>query len=177
MPSPGRNEPCACGSGRKTKRCCGVQRGPSEEQLARAHLAVLATDAAWELIDLSDRELDRLWENLRDLPMVDPSLHAVLPEISGEELDRLQGWLADGGAGGIWDLVSAIAARTDTARERARLADALVRLRDGRRITPAQAAHAIYDLERPRSRFFTSTVIDAVAEHLADALRPERLAA
>lgn len=27
MPRPGRNEPCHCGSGRKTKRCCGVCQG------------------------------------------------------------------------------------------------------------------------------------------------------
>ena len=39
MPGPGRNQPCPCGSGRKTKHCCGEQRGPSEEQLARAHVA------------------------------------------------------------------------------------------------------------------------------------------
>jgi len=36
MPGPGRNDPCPCGSGRKVKRCCQQQRGPSEEQLARA---------------------------------------------------------------------------------------------------------------------------------------------
>ena len=34
MPGPGRNQPCPCGSGRKTKHCCGQHRGPSEEQLA-----------------------------------------------------------------------------------------------------------------------------------------------
>ena len=32
----GRNERCPCGSGRKVKRCCGVQRGPSEDELAKA---------------------------------------------------------------------------------------------------------------------------------------------
>lgn len=60
MPGPGRNELCPCGSGRKVKRCCGVQRGPSEEHLARAHVALLAREAAVDLQGLSDRALDHL---------------------------------------------------------------------------------------------------------------------
>ncbi|MGI8875065.1 MAG: SEC-C metal-binding domain-containing protein, partial [Egibacteraceae bacterium] len=28
MAKTGRNQPCACGSGRKTKRCCGTSAGP-----------------------------------------------------------------------------------------------------------------------------------------------------
>jgi hypothetical protein len=35
-----------CGSGRNVKRCCGQQRGPSEDDLARAHIAILAREAA-----------------------------------------------------------------------------------------------------------------------------------
>jgi hypothetical protein len=38
MAQQGRNERCPCGSGRKVKRCCGVQRGPSEVELAKAWL-------------------------------------------------------------------------------------------------------------------------------------------
>ena len=68
MPRPGRNQPCPCGSGRKTKRCCGEQRGPSEEQLARAHVAQLARQAIPDLAGLSDRALDHLSEQLMDLP-------------------------------------------------------------------------------------------------------------
>jgi hypothetical protein len=60
MPGPGRNEPCPCGSNRKVKRCCGQQRGPSEEQLARAHVALLAREATADLQDLSEMALDHL---------------------------------------------------------------------------------------------------------------------
>jgi hypothetical protein len=42
----GRNDPCACGCGRKVKRCCGVQRGPDEDSTARAFLAEVSRDAA-----------------------------------------------------------------------------------------------------------------------------------
>ena len=60
MPGPGRNQPCPCGSGRKVKRCCGEQRGPTEQQLARAHVAVLARHAAPDLAGLSDHALHHL---------------------------------------------------------------------------------------------------------------------
>jgi hypothetical protein len=100
--------------------------------------------------------------------MVDSSLHAELPEITCEELDRLERWPAEDDAGGIWDVMAAIAERTDTPQQRARLADALIRLREAGRITPAQAAYAVYDLDRPRSRFITASVIHAVAVSLAD---------
>jgi hypothetical protein len=38
MAQQGRNARCPCGSGRKVKRCCGVRRGPSEAELAKAFL-------------------------------------------------------------------------------------------------------------------------------------------
>ncbi len=79
MPGPGRNQPCPCGSGRKTKRCCGQQRGPAEDQLARAHLATLAHDAVHDLARLSDDALEILWEGLFDLPTIDLSLQSSSP--------------------------------------------------------------------------------------------------
>ena len=81
MPGPGRNQLCPCGSGRKVKRCCGEHRGPSEDQLASAHLATLSHDAADLLAGLSDEALDTLWENLFDLPTTDIALHVRLPQL------------------------------------------------------------------------------------------------
>lgn len=60
MPAAGRNEPCPCGPGHKVKRCCGQQRGPSEDQLARAHISILAREVAPDIADLSDSDLDDL---------------------------------------------------------------------------------------------------------------------
>jgi hypothetical protein len=54
----GRNERCPCGSGRKVKRCCGVRRGPSEDELAKAFLAVEARAAARVLRDHDDEQFD-----------------------------------------------------------------------------------------------------------------------
>src|SRR4029450_2426813 len=64
MAGVGRNERCPCGSGRKVKRCCGVRRGPSEDELAKAFLAVEARGAAWVLRDHDDEQLDELHDAL-----------------------------------------------------------------------------------------------------------------
>ena len=89
MPGSGRNQPCPCGSGRKTKHCCGEHRGPSDEQLARAHVAELCHQTIHELDGLSDRSLDHLAEELFDLPALDLSLLVTLPKLIGPDLERL----------------------------------------------------------------------------------------
>ena len=53
MPGSGRNQPCPCGSGRKTKHCCSQTRGPSNDQLDRAFIAQHTRWAAAEIGDLS----------------------------------------------------------------------------------------------------------------------------
>ncbi len=89
MPGPGRNDPCPCGSRRKVKRCCGERRGPSLEQLARAHVAMLASGAARELADVCDDVLEELWDGLVDLPARDLSLLVTLPKLIGPDLQHL----------------------------------------------------------------------------------------
>src|SRR5215207_1286638 len=97
VPGPGRNHPCRCGSGRKTKHCCGEQRGPSQEQLARAHVAQLARHAIPDLVlrlVLIDREpvIDVELGRIPDLEvwMRPPSVFVreLLPE-EGNRLKRL----------------------------------------------------------------------------------------
>jgi hypothetical protein len=85
----GRNQPCPCGSGRKTKRCCGPQRGPSERDLAKARLAHHAINAARTLAPLSDRRLLELVRALPDLPSRDLTLLVPLPELVSPDLARL----------------------------------------------------------------------------------------
>src|SRR5947208_7720307 len=85
----GRNEPCPCGSGRKAKRCCGVPRGPAEDELTRAFVAAEALAAAPLLAGAMDDELEALWEELPALPGRDLSLHFPLPKLVAPELHRL----------------------------------------------------------------------------------------
>src|SRR5215210_7419483 len=153
MPGPGRNEPCPCGSGRKVKRCCGHRRGPTEQQLARAPVALLAREATPDLVGLSDNALHHLWEGLLDLPGTDLSLLVTLPKLIGPDLQRLRESIADDDPDWGWDALTAVVTQIDTPQQRAQLADALVQLRDQHRINRRQAAAAILDLDSQSPRF------------------------
>jgi len=163
MPTAGRNEPCPCGSGRKVKRCCGQQRGPSEDQLARAHVAILAREAVADIADLTDDALDDLWEQLLDLPATDISLLVELPKLITPDLQRLRESLVYDDPDWGWDALTAVAAQIDTPRQRAQLANALVALRDQHRIDDRQAAAAILDLDSRSTRFIGASLLEAVA--------------
>jgi hypothetical protein len=163
MPGPGRNQPCRCGSGRKTKHCCGEQRGPSEEQLARAHVAALAHQAIPDLDGLSDHALDHLCEGLMDLPALDLSLLVTLPKLIGPDLQRLRESIEHDDADWGWDALTAVHKQIDTPQQRALLADAIVRLRDQRRINRRQAAYALLDLHTPSTRLIAASLLEAVA--------------
>jgi hypothetical protein len=163
VPGPGRNDPCPCGSGRKTKRCCGQQRGPSEDQLASAHLAQLARQALPDLAGLSDRTLDHLWEGLMDLPSLDYSLLVTLPKLIGPDLQRLRESVEHDDPDWGWDALTAVARQIDTPHQRARLADAIVGLRDQRRLNRRQAAYALLDLSTRSTRLIGASLLEAVA--------------
>ncbi|HET7378822.1 MAG TPA: SEC-C metal-binding domain-containing protein [Gaiellales bacterium] len=165
MPRPGRNYPCPCGSGRKTKHCCGEQRGPSEEQLARAHVAELARRAAPALAGLPDRALDHLADELMDLPAIDLSLLITLPRLIGPDLERLCEAIEHDDPEWGWDALTAVHKQIDTPQQRARLADAVVRLRDQNRIGHRQAAFALLNLHSNSNRFIAASLLEAVAVH------------
>jgi SEC-C motif len=162
VPGPGRNQPCPCGSGRKTKRCCGEQRGPSDDELARARLASLARAVADDLDDLTEAEIRVLWNGLFDLPGVDLSLHVELPALIGPDLQRLRDAVADDSDIG-WDEVTAVTHQIDTPGQRLKLAEALVRLRDQRRIGRRQAAFAIFELNGGPQTLLIASVIHTVS--------------
>jgi hypothetical protein len=161
VPGPGRNHPCRCGSGRKTKHCCGEQRGPSEEQLA--HVARLARQASPDLAGLSDHALDHLSEGLMDLPALDLSLLVTLPKLIGPDLQRLREAIEHDDPAWGWDALTRVHEQIDTPRQRARLADAIVRLRDQRRINRRQAAYALLDLHTRSTRLIAASLLEAVA--------------
>jgi SEC-C motif-containing protein len=163
VPGPGRNQPCPCGSGRKTKHCCGQQRGPSEDRLARARVAQLARQAIPDLADLSDRALDHLWEELIDLPSADYSVLVTLPKLIGPNLQRLREAIEHDDPDWGWDALTAVAKQIDTPQQRARLADAIIRLRDQRRISRRQAAYALLDLDSRSTRLIGASLLEAVA--------------
>jgi SEC-C motif len=81
MRKAGRNDPCPCGSGRKVKRCCGLQRGPDENAAARAFLAEVSRDAAG-LLNVSESQFIAIMKQWSGLATISPELRVQLPDNS-----------------------------------------------------------------------------------------------
>ena len=172
----GRNEPCRCNSGRKAKRCCGVQRGPSEADLARAFLAGQARSAARVLRRCSDEEFDELHAEMMELPTVDTSLQLPLPRLLTPDVDRLLRAIEDDDLDGIDDALPPVLGRVDTALARAALAQAVVAQRDLGRIDPKVAAVALIELSDPRlERLVSSAVLEAACVMMGEVATPSGL--
>ena len=62
-----------------------------------------------------------------------------------------------------WDALTAVHKQIDTPQQRARLADAIVRLRDQHRINHRQAAYALLDLNTRSTRLVAASLLEAVA--------------
>ncbi len=90
------------------QHCCGQQRGPSEDQLARADLATLAQQAIPDLAGLSDHALEHLSEDLMDLPALDLSLLVALPKLIGPDLQRVRESIELDDADWGWDALTAV---------------------------------------------------------------------
>lgn len=168
--SVGRNEPCPCGSGRKAKRCCGVQRGPSEESLARAFVAGACRDAAIKLRRRPDAELSELFDELWELPAADLSLQVELPKVFSPELDHLADAISDDDPDP--ELLESVVEKIDTPLERARLARAVLSRADAGVIDRLLAAAALVDLGSGSRRFLRAGLLEAVAVRVGVARTP-----
>lgn len=157
----GRNEPCPCGSGRKAKRCCGVERGPSEECLARAFLANVARESAAKLAHLSEEEFVDLAEGIGELPGVDLSLQVELPKLASPELGRLYKAVADDDPDP--ELLATVAKKIDTPLERARLARAVIARAEAEVIGERLAAAALLDLGSDSQGLLRAGLLEAIA--------------
>jgi hypothetical protein len=108
--------------------------------------------------------LDHLWEQLLDVPSIDLSLLVTLPKLIGPDLKRLQEAITRDDPDWGWDALTAVAEQIDTPQQRAKLADALVRLRDQQRLNRRQAAAAaLLDLDNRSTRFIGASLLDAIA--------------
>jgi hypothetical protein len=172
MARPGRNDPCPCGSGRKVKRCCGTERGPSEESLARAYLSRVARAAALDLGLIADDDFEALCDELRDLPARELSLQLELPKIFPPALDRLLDAMEqddpDAGEAPFRELLD----KLDSPRARARLAQAVIGLRDHARLDRKLAAAALVDLASGSRELFAASLLEAVAVRAGIARTP-----
>jgi hypothetical protein len=170
----GRNEPCPCGSGRKVKRCCGQQRGPSPEALAWQCLHEQAGKFAPILRGYDELEIDRLLGDVIHLPVHHLCLQVRLPRIAPPELERLRAHIYED-ANDIVDAVQHAAAAIDGPHLRLTLAAAAAELCQHDEIDPEDLAVIIVDLARPTSLFVSASLIAAIAVNLGRCPTPAGL--
>ncbi len=167
-----RNDPCACGSGRKAKRCCGIESGPSNESRARAFLAHASRQSAWELRNVPGAELDALIDELTELPELDLSLHAELPKLLSPVFGRFCDALADDDPDAADEPFAQLLQAVDTPLERARLARAVIALRDRGRVRQKVAATALIDLASGSRVLLGACLLQALAVRVGAARTP-----
>jgi hypothetical protein len=159
----GRNHPCQCGSGRKTKRCCGVRTGPSDTELAKAGLARSARIMTPLLAGYDQEELTRLCDEMLRLPARDLSLALPLPRLYGPGLQRLFRAVAAGDLDRMCSSLAAAVAEVDSPLVRDRLARAVLELARVRRIARDLAAITVIHLAGCSNAFVGASLLEALA--------------
>lgn len=177
MAGVGRNEPCSCGSGVKAKRCCGVRRGPSGSDLARAFLVEqrrASTPALRRAIDNVD-DLIALYEAVAELPSLDLSCQLRLPRLLSPELERLRLAIIDDDDDEMRQALPDALAQIDNVVVRAELARAVIALREAGRVTEEVAAAALLDLDSDADALVREALVAALAVDCGAARTPSGL--
>jgi hypothetical protein len=175
MAQQGRNERCRCGSGRKVKRCCGVRRGPSDAELAKAWLYQQARSAAQMLDARSDAEVVALLDAATRLPTQDVSMQLPLPGLLSPALERLRAAIADGDPEEIDAAVPAALAEVDTPIARAGLVRAVQGLREAGRVSDQVAAAVTVEQASRSTELLKASLLEAAAVSVGAATTPSGL--
>jgi hypothetical protein len=175
MAEQGRNERCRCGSGRKVKQCCGVRRGPSEVELAKAFLHQQARAAALVLDAWSDDEVVALLDAAALLPKQDVSMQLPLPGLLSPALERLRATIADDDPEEVAAAVPAALAEVDTPIARAGLVRAVQGLRDAGRVSAEVAAAVALEQASRSTELLKASLLAAVAVSVGAATTPAGL--
>jgi hypothetical protein len=175
MSAIGRNEPCRCRSGKKTKRCCGIRRGPSDGEMAKAFLATHGRLAARRLVRLSTAQLHELFDDIVELPAGHLSLQLPLPRLSSPDLEALR-WAVDHNDPDAADQhAGTVLARIDTPEQRARLAAVVLDLADSGVIDGDLADTAIVDLDSRSSALMRASLLHAMSVSVGASRTPSGL--
>ncbi len=177
MAGVGRNDPCSCGSGVKAKRCCGVRRGPSGREAAKAFLVEQRRASSPALRDAIDDvdALIELHEAVAKLPRMDLSCQLRLPRLLSPELERLRSAIADDDGDEILAALPDALAQVDDVFVRVELARAVLALREGGRITEEVAAAALLDLDSDGDALMRGALVAALAVDCGVARTPSGL--
>ena len=155
-----RNVPCPCGSGNKAKRCCYGTREPLHD----GRLPKEIGDAAIADLQGSDEiELRVYFDQLFDLPDLDASLQVRLPAIITPDIEKAIDALRDDDGDDFDAALDRVLDAVDSPERRLGLAEAVISLRDRGRLQPKLAAIAVFELDRPESVLFRSSVATSLA--------------
>jgi hypothetical protein len=175
MAQRGRNERCPCGSGRKVKHCCGVRRGPSEAELAKAWLHQQVRSAALVLAAWSDAQVVALLDEAVGLPRQDVSMQLPLPRLLSPALERLRATIAEGDPDEVEVAVPAALAEVDTPIVRAGLVRAVLGLRDAGRVSDEVAAAVAVEQASRSTTLLRASLLAAVRVSVGAATTPAGL--
>jgi SEC-C motif len=172
MAQQGRNARCPCGSGRKVKHCCGVRRGPSEAELAKAWLHQQARSAALVLAEQSDAQVAALLEAATKLPKQDVSMQLPLPGLLSPALERLRAAVAEDDPDEVAAVLPAALVEVDTPITRAGLVRAVQALRDTGRVSDEVAAAVAVEQASRSTTLLRTSLLAAVAVSVGAARTP-----
>jgi hypothetical protein len=172
MAQQGRNARCPCGSGRKVKHCCGVRRGPSEAELAKAFLHEQARAAALVLAARSDAEVAVLLDAATRLPKQDVAMQLPLPGLLSPALGRLRAAVADDDPEEVAAVLPAALAEVDTPLVRAGLVRAVQALQDAGRVSDEVAAAVAIEQASGSTTLLRASLLAAVAVGVGAATTP-----
>jgi SEC-C motif len=162
----GRNDPCPCGSGHKTKRCCGLQRGPDENSTARAFLAEVSRDAA-RLLNVSESQFIAMMEQWSGLAAIYPELRVRLPDNS-PAIERLAHAYVEMDIHASRQPIHEVREEVDTPAERARLVRAVHALLSEGHVDVIAAAAAAYELSTDSRKLFSEWLMEALAIRMSE---------
>jgi hypothetical protein len=157
----GRNDPCPCGSGRMVKQCCGVQRGPNEQDAARAFLAELFEDARGVLQNVSESEFMAMGQAWCTRAATYPELRVRLPDDS-PAVERLTQAPVEDDKARSREPFDEVLEEVDTPVERARLVRVVHGLMDDGVVDVVSAAVAALELSSPSRELLRPWLMDAM---------------
>jgi hypothetical protein len=120
------------------------------------------------LDDVSEPEFEALLEDVRELPVLYPSMRVELPAEISPALERLTDTYAIGDLNGAWEPLDAIMEEIDTPIERARLIRVVLALHEEGRLDEHSAAAAAYELGCGSRELLRECMTEAIAVWVSD---------
>ena len=145
----GKNRPCPCGSGRRAKRCCGMDRSRSEVDSPIAFLEHAARKRSGAITHRCEHCQSKLFMEVLLLPAHHESGRLTLPRPLPATLATMRDAMRDADPDAIADALAPAVELVDTPAVRLSLGKAILALEAQGRCTAEVCAIALNDLAGP----------------------------